>query len=94
VILRWTWLALTDLEQARHYIALANPGAAEAMALRIREAVEGLRLFPERGRPGRLPGTRELVIPRTPFLVPYRVVPGEIQILAVLHTRRAWPPAE
>ncbi len=94
MILRWTWASLTDLEQARHYIALSNPAAAEAMAGRIRDAVEGLRLFPERGRPGRVAGTRELVIPRTPFLVPYRVKGAEIQLLAVLHTRRAWPPVE
>ena len=92
MIIRYTRLALADLEEARRRIALDDPGAAEAMARRIREAIEGLRLFPERGRPGRIAGTRELVVPRTPFVVPYRIVAQDIQIIAVLHGRRAWPP--
>jgi toxin ParE1/3/4 len=92
VIIRYTRLALADLEEARRRIALDHPGAAEAMAQRIREAIEGLRLFPERGRPGRIAGTRELVVSRTPFVVPYRIVERDIQIIAVLHGRRAWPP--
>src|SRR5689334_4908919 len=94
MILRYTRLALADLHQAREHIALDNPRAAETMARRIRETIDGLRQFPERGGPGRVPGTREVVGPRTPFVVPYRVVGREIQVLAVLHGRRAWPPAE
>lgn len=93
MIVRYTRLALADLEEARVYIALDKPGAAEAVAVRIRAAVDGLQQFPERGRPGRRPGTRELVIPRTPFVVPYRIVGREIHVLAVLHGKRAWPPA-
>lgn len=93
MILRYTRLALADLDRAREYIALDDPRAAEAVAARIRDAVEGLRLFPERGRAGRVPGTRELVVPRTPFVVPYRIVGSEIQVLAVLHGKRSWPPA-
>jgi len=53
--------------------------------------VEGLRQFPERGRTGRVPGTRELVVPRTPFVIPYRVMGREVHVLAVLHGKRAWP---
>ncbi len=48
---------------------------------------------PEMGRPGRVPGTRELVIPRTPFIVPYRLVGNTIQILRVFHGTRRWPEA-
>lgn len=92
MIIRYTRLALADLGHARDFIALDNPGAAAAMAMRIRDAVEGLRQFPERGRMGRVPGTRELVVPRTPFVIPYRVVGREVQVLAVLHGKRAWPP--
>lgn len=92
MIVRYTKLALADLRQAREYIALHNPHAAADIAARIRSAVDGLRQFPERGRPGRMPGTRELVVPRTPFVVPYRVVGQEIQVVAVLHGKRAWPP--
>ncbi|MGG5812372.1 type II toxin-antitoxin system RelE/ParE family toxin [Falsiroseomonas sp. CW058] len=94
MIVRYTRQALADLDHAREYIALDNPQAAQAMATRIREAIDALRQFPERGRPGRVGGTRELVVPRTPFLVPYRVVGREIHVLAVLHGKRAWPPGE
>ena len=91
MILRYTRQALADLDHARAYVALDNPAAAVAMADRIRAALDGLRQFPERGRPGRVPGTRELVVPRTPFVVPYRIVGRELHVLAILHGRRAWP---
>jgi len=48
---------------------------------------------PEMGRPGRVPGTRELLIPRTPFIVPYRLVGNTIQILRIFHGARRWPEA-
>ncbi len=54
-------------------------------------AIERLRLLPAIGRPGRVPGTRELVVPRTPFIVPYRLIGNHIDILAVMHAARAWP---
>ncbi len=94
MIVRYTRQAVADLDHAREYIALDNPGAAATIAARIREAVDGLRQFPERGRQGRVAGTRELVVPRTPFVVPYRIVGREIHILAVLHGKRDWPPEE
>jgi plasmid stabilization system protein ParE len=43
------------------------------------------------GRPGRVPGIRELVIPTTPYIVPYRVQREAIQILRVYHGARRWP---
>jgi toxin ParE1/3/4 len=43
------------------------------------------------GRPGRVMGTRELVIGNLPYIIPYRVRDGEIEILRVLHTARRWP---
>ncbi|PHK92887.1 type II toxin-antitoxin system mRNA interferase toxin, RelE/StbE family [Pseudoroseomonas rhizosphaerae] len=94
MIVRYTRQALADLDAARDYIALDNPRAAAALAARLREAIDGLRQFPERGRAGRVPGTRELVVPSTPFVVPYRVAGREIHVLAVLHGARAWPPEE
>jgi toxin ParE1/3/4 len=93
VRLRYTRQALADLEVARSYIAERNPQAAAAMAVRVREAIAGLSLFSERGRKGRVEGTRELVIPGTPFLVAYRVRPDQIEILAILHGARRWPEA-
>jgi toxin ParE1/3/4 len=46
--------------------------------------------FPNRGRPGRVQGTRELVLAR-PFLAVYEVAEEEVQILRILHGAREWP---
>ena len=46
---------------------------------------------PHQGRAGRVPGTRELVITDTPYIIPYRVVEDTVQILRVLHGKRKWP---
>jgi toxin ParE1/3/4 len=43
------------------------------------------------GRPGRVSGTRELVIPGTPYIVPYRVRGGKLEILRILHATQRWP---
>jgi len=89
--LRYTRLALADLEQAHDFILAENPRAAQAVMARIREAVERLVTFPDSGRPGRVDGTRELVVANTPFVITYRVTPGTIDILAVIHGSRRWP---
>ncbi len=91
--LRCTRQALGDLDDACAWTASHWPsGAAEALAAQLRAAIDGLRAFPERGRPGWLAGTHELVIPGTPFVVPYRLAGREVQVLAILHGARAWPP--
>ncbi len=90
--LRWTRLAMEDLQALRSFIGEHDPAAAQKMAQTIAETVN--RLLPgnpELGRPGRVPGTREFVIARTPFIVPYRVQRGAIQILRVYHAARRWP---
>ncbi len=87
----WTEPALRDLAAARAYIALDKPSAADTQVRRVLLAVEGLLRFPESGRPGRRAGTRELVVSRTPYLVPYRLRGDAIEILRVLHGRQRWP---
>jgi toxin ParE1/3/4 len=89
----WTLPALRDLGAARAYIALDNPPAAEKQVENIVAAVAGLVRFPESGRVGRRVGTRELVVGRTPYLVPYRIRGDAIEILRVLHGRQKWPEA-
>lgn len=80
------------LEDIREFIAKDNPPAANRMVSRIRAAVERLGTSPGLGRPGRIAGTRELVVPGTPYIVPYRVHGGDIvQIITVLHSARRWP---
>jgi plasmid stabilization system protein ParE len=73
------------------YLTADNPTAAEAQVDCILDAAEKLAQFPELGRKGRIPATRELVIPDTPFLIAYRIHKREVQLLAVLHGARRWP---
>jgi len=58
---------------------------------RIVTAVASLTSFPERGRPGRAPDTRELVVARTPYIIAYKVQHDTIHIVAILHGARRWP---
>jgi toxin ParE1/3/4 len=66
-----------------------SAAAARGVVLHIMHNIEQLLSDnPQMGRPGRVPGTRELVIPRTPFIVPYRLQRNIIQILRVYHGAR------
>ena len=83
--------AAQDLSEIRRYIAEDKPGAARRVAQLILDAIDYLRNHPGIGRTGRIPGTRELVIPGIPYIIPYRVKSDVIEILGVLHTAREWP---
>lgn len=89
--LAWTRLALSDLDSAYAYIAEENPAAAARSIERIRKALEAVRRHPEIGRAGRVDGTRELIVPGTPFIVAYRQKAKRIEILSVIHGARRWP---
>jgi toxin ParE1/3/4 len=88
---RWTRRALRALDAIAEYIAQDRPLAASRMVLRIREACDHLGENPDSGRVGRVAGTRELVVSGTPFIIPYRVREGDLEILTVLHAARRWP---
>ena len=78
--LTWSPEAINDLNSLRAYISVDDPTAAKRVALHILHCVETLlQQNPQLGHPGRVPGTRELVIPKTPFVVPYRVIPFPYQ---------------
>jgi len=88
----WSPQAIDDLASVRAYIAQDDPAAARRVVLHIVRTIE--QLLPENphlGRPGRVPGTREFVIAKTPYIVPYRVHRGLLQILRVYHGARRWP---
>lgn len=88
----WSPEAIEDLLSLRAYIAEDNPAAARRAVLPVLESIEQLLPDnPQIGRAGRVPGTRELVIPRTPYIVPYRFQRTTIQILRVYHGARRWP---
>jgi toxin ParE1/3/4 len=89
--LEWSILAQADRDAIFDYIEADSPQAAPAVDNRIREQVEHLSQFPEMGRPGRVEGTRELVILRTPYIVAYRIAGNTVRIMRVLHGSRRWP---
>jgi toxin ParE1/3/4 len=90
--IKWLQRALRNLEQEAAYIARDNPQAAAALVMEADESTRLLIQHPDMGRPGRVPGTRELVLPRFPYIIPYRVKAQRVEILRVLHTARKWPP--
>jgi toxin ParE1/3/4 len=87
----WSPRAIGHLVAIREYIEKDSDESAAHIAARILEAIETLRTQPQMGRPGRLIGTRELVVSGTPFIVPYRVRHGRLELLAVFDGRRQWP---
>ena len=90
--LRWTKHAERDLDEIASFIGQESPAAAARVVLELIDHVEAtLPGRPAIGRPGRVLGTRELVIGRLPYIVPYRVREKDIEILRVLHTSRRWP---
>jgi len=87
--LRWTRLAETDLYSIADYIGQDSPVAAARVILELIDQTETLLTsHVAMGRPGRVIGTRELVIGKLPYIIPYRVREDEIEILRVLHTSR------
>jgi toxin ParE1/3/4 len=91
VKIAWTEPARQDLRQVFIYIAKDSPKAAAKVLSLIKESTILLQDNPNLGRMGRVGGTRELVIPGTPYILPYRVKADQIQILAVFHGARKWP---
>ncbi len=92
MIVIWSSAAIADLTQLRTYIEDDDPAAAQRVALHIAHNIEALLpANPQIGRPGRVPGTREFVIPKTPFVVPYRIINGASEVLRVYHGARRWP---
>jgi toxin ParE1/3/4 len=90
--LTWSPESIHDLVSLRAQISIDDPAAAKRVALHILHCIEELLpQNPQLGHAGRVPGTRELVIPKTPFVVPYRVSSTAVEILRVYHHARRWP---
>jgi toxin ParE1/3/4 len=87
----WSPRAIGHLVAIKEYIEKDSEGNAARIAARILDAIEILRTQPQMGRPGRLAGTRELVVSGTPYIVPYRVKQERLELLAVFDGRRQWP---
>jgi toxin ParE1/3/4 len=88
----WLDSALDDLASIDAYLRARNPVAADRVVAAILETGDGLHHWSRRGRPGRLPGTRELVMTRYSYFLIYRVTPDSVEIFNVVHGARPWPP--
>jgi toxin ParE1/3/4 len=80
-----------DLEQLAAHIAQDSEQNALLVEGRIHDSTKLLSLLPGAGRPGRINGTRELIVLRTPYLLVYCLRSNEIRILRVYHGARRWP---
>jgi toxin ParE1/3/4 len=89
--IRWLKNGIRSMRAVYHYIALADPAAAQRTSVRIDKAVGQLSVHPRSGRPGAVPGTRELVIRGLPYLVVYRITESEVQIIRVFHAKQDRP---
>ena len=90
---RFSPTAEADLDAIHDYIAEENAIAALRIVDALLLAADQLGAFPFLGRPGRVDGTRELIVPRTPYMMVY-TLPDiyHVDIETIVHTRRQWPP--
>lgn len=89
--LLWTVAALSDLRAIADFIGRDNRVAASQQVNIIRTAAMTLTRFPEAGRIGQHAGSRELIVPRSPYILAYRIDAGTVQVLRVLHGHQRWP---
>ena len=89
--LEWHRLARADRGRIFDCIVTENPRAALGIDERFDAAVARLRDYPESGRPGRVEGTRELVVSGTPYVIPYRIDGNRVRLLRILHGAQQWP---
>lgn len=75
------------------YIAADSPRAAARMDELFSDAVTRLAEHPKLGRPGKIPGTRELILHESYRLV-YEIEGKTVWVLALMHTARQWPPVQ
>jgi addiction module RelE/StbE family toxin len=88
--IRWTSDAATDFENIAHYLHREHASAAGAVIRTIVDAIGTLIRFPNRGRPGTVAGTRELVLPTLPYIVVYSPTDQTVQLLHIFHAAQDW----
>ena len=91
--LTWNDDALEDLERIKDHIEENDPFAAARVVLRLHDGIEQLAAFPNLGRIGRVPETRELIFSDLRYIAVYRVhvARDEVEILTLIHTARKYP---
>ena len=89
--LEFTARAFRNIAAAEEFISRDNPAAAQKVVKAIYDAAESLESFPEIGKPGRVPGTRELPHEKYDYTLVYRIKPAKVVVYAVLHQRIKYP---
>ncbi|HEV2647379.1 MAG TPA: type II toxin-antitoxin system RelE/ParE family toxin [Acidobacteriaceae bacterium] len=89
--LRWTNAAVTDLERIADYLFEQTPEHASRIVRAIYDAPLKLREFPGLGRPGKVDGTRELILTSLPYLLVYVQAGDIIHLVRILHGAQKWP---
>jgi len=87
----WTRPAAEDLQHITSRIRRDNPAAARRVATTLYDGCMGLEMFPNRGRVGRIAGTRERVFAPLPYIAVYRVNDDVVEILRIYHSAQNWP---
>lgn len=85
---KWLRNAARNLDQAAEWIARDNPQAARSFVLLVRDTVNKISHFPAMGKTCRVTGVREISVIGYLYIIPYRVVGNELQILRVFHVRQ------
>ncbi len=83
--IRWTPAAAADLQHISEYLAVHHPHYRQPTLHTLYDSVRSLKLLPNRGRPGREKGTRELILSPLPYVIAYRVEKQSIQVLHIHH---------
>jgi addiction module RelE/StbE family toxin len=89
--LRWTLAAADDLQDIANYLFEKTPENAARLIREIYGAPSILKSFPNRGRVGKKPGTRELVMPSLPYVIVYQVRDETVNMVRILHGSQQWP---
>jgi len=88
---RWTPAATDDLQNIANYLFEKTPEHAPRLIPKLYAAPSSLASFPNRGRPGKKEGTRELVLPSLPYVIVYHVRGDTVHVVRVLHGAQEWP---
>jgi addiction module RelE/StbE family toxin len=84
--IRWAPAAAADLESIHEYLEVHHPSFALPTVRRLYEAAQSLKRFPNRGRAGQMPGTRELILAPLPYIIVYGISVEIVHIYRILHT--------
>lgn len=90
-MIAWSEVARDSFNDHIEYLAPRSPTGARKVVEAVLDAVGSLEETPFIGRPGRWHGTRELVVPKYPYIVAYRIADNVVEILYVHHSRQHWP---